>query len=342
MNYDTKTGEIQMKKRNSKILKTSIFSILLVASILVEIFFIVNYPMEIMWIVIAGIIILVDIFLLISSIVKGTEVEQEKVNEEQGVQDEQDKLVEKLLEIDRSEKASYILMKKCFLDLDERLSNIEKLIVPISRDIDINQQKMEHAIIQSMEDNRKVAKVIIGRNKEHADTLMSFNDEFAEKLKFFEEKLEQIEGKVSAINTGSALLAGLSEELPEEMQEKESLVEEASETEGEIEDIEALLAGLTEELPQGENEVEEEILVGKEQLGDSDFSDSNKMISPEDFAALLSNIGGDETETIDNEEMSDIDIEPDFEIMEESEKPDFSDPNKVMSPEDIAALIAGM
>ena len=60
-------------------------------------------------------------------------------------------------------------------------------------------------------------------------------------------------------------------------------------------------------------------------------ADPNRMMSPEDIAALIANTAVEELP----------DTTPKIEE-EKPPKPDVSDPNKMMSPEDIAALIANM
>lgn len=92
-----------------------------------------------------------------------------------------------------------------------------------------------------------------------------------------------------------------------------------------------------------------------------DLSDPNKMMSPDDIAALLANIGGEigaEPEVVADEIAKDIPDEPvgepeilDTEIVSGPEEesveeaapmPDLSDPNKAMSPDEIAALFANL
>ncbi len=73
-----------------------------------------------------------------------------------------------------------------------------------------------------------------------------------------------------------------------------------------------------------------------------DLSDPNKMMSPDDIAALLANMGGDETPAAEPEPASEPEPEPEPVAEEVPPMPDLSDPNKMMSPDDIAALLANM
>jgi len=81
-----------------------------------------------------------------------------------------------------------------------------------------------------------------------------------------------------------------------------------------------------------------------------DLSDPNKMMSPDDIAALLANMGGDSAPAEEPAAEAVAEIEPEpivEEVVEEPAveappMPDLSDPNKMMSPDDIAALLANM
>lgn len=99
----------------------------------------------------------------------------------------------------------------------------------------------------------------------------------------------------------------------------------------------------TEELATEESIVEEPTLVAEESGVEepTPISDPNKMMTPEDIAALIAGAGNEE------EVLPDAIEEPEEEPEEEPSvenvaMPDLSDPNRKMSPEDIAALIANM
>ena len=327
------------KNENAEGIKKYVYFIFFVLLVLAEIFVAINYSEQFLWIVGIGVCILVDNYLLINAFMKEIKAEKEKQTKQ-------------LQNIDNSKKALYILFKRNFMELDKRMSEVEKLVLPITNELEASQKKMECAIVQSMEDNRKVAKLIIGRNKENAETLMNYNGEFAEKMRMFEEKLEQIETKFSSMGEGAfvvkqdieselkqdvarEIISGnptIEEEAVEEVAE-EPLMEEVVDPNKPMspEDIAALLesiGGGTEESPVEEvvEEVVEEPLM-------EEVVDPNKSMDSEDILALLESLSSD---------IEDTEEELGFEAMEETEIPDFSDLNKIMSPEDIAALIAHM
>ena len=126
---------------------------------------------------------------------------------------------------------------------------------------------------------------------------------------------------------------------PEPEPEIESVAESAAESAAE---------------PEAEPEIEE-------LPPEPDLSDPNKMMSPDDIAALLASINSEvaaEPEVVADEVAADIPDEPvgqpevlDTQIVSEPEQetatdaspmPDLSDPNKVMSPDEIAALFANL
>ena len=168
------------------------------------------------------------------------------------------------------------------------------------------------------------------------------------------------------------------EPLPDLMEEPESV--EAEEEPVVDTELEPLMPEEPEPLPEPEAEPEPEpkIESAAESAAESvaepeaepeieelppepDLSDPNKMMSPDDIAALLASINSEaaaEPEVVADEVAADIPDEPvgqpevlDTQIVSEPEQetatdaspmPDLSDPNKVMSPDEIAALFANL
>ena len=75
-----------------------------------------------------------------------------------------------------------------------------------------------------------------------------------------------------------------------------------------------------------------------------DLSDPNKMMSPDDIAALLANMSAESSvvaeEAAEPEPIAEPEPEPAVEEL--PPMPDLSDPNKIMSPDEIEALLASM
>ena len=89
--------------------------------------------------------------------------------------------------------------------------------------------------------------------------------------------------------------------------------------------------------------VEEPVVEEKPSM--PDLSDPNKKMSPDEIAALFANMSGDAPKEEVKEEPKPVEPEPAVEEPVAEEKPpmpDLSDPNKTMSPDEIAALFANM
>lgn len=177
-----------MKKKNNSKMIMHILSVLFILLILLELQIMINYPDEFIWFVGIGALILIDVYFLVVLSVKLKDLSQ--VDKE-----------EQFENISKSEKASYLLLKKCFQDLDERMYRLEGQIEPIGSAMAENEMIVQKGISQSVSDNKKVAKILLGRTKENIDALMSSNEELRRILEGFEEKLSELENKVS--NGGS-------------------------------------------------------------------------------------------------------------------------------------------
>ncbi len=84
----------------------------------------------------------------------------------------------------------------------------------------------------------------------------------------------------------------------------------------------------------------------EEVLSPETMDDPNKMMTPDDIAALLAGIGSNEAKVeSEPEPVVEPEPEPGVVLPELEEKPitlDESNPNKMMTPDEIAALIAGL
>lgn len=260
--------------------------------------------------------------------------------------------------IAKSEKASYIMLKKSFDEIEGSLNELRENAKFPAEEI-VNAQK-------------GIAKVIINRSKENADAIISSNDQVLERLDEVEEtqntkftslskeqrmklsdfgtqtdiKLQDLlmQLKDTELRLNQAIMSGtkvtyvpmdsapimqtVSVEEEQPVQIAETMAEEESLPVEELLPVEESIP-IEEPLP-----IEEPIPVEEPM---PDMSDPNKMMSPDDIAALFANMAGDtdseEKDQIENEIAATEDKPP---------MPDLSDPNKVMSPEEIAALIANL
>lgn len=333
------------KEKKAK-LQITIAVLVLTVILFTEMYLMINFPKGYIPIILLAVVALVAVYVVINAIMT-INTEKEAARNEH---------FENLY---RSEKASYIMLKKSFDEIDERLSELQETSKVPAEEI-INAQK-------------GIAKVIINRSKENADAIINSNDQVLERLDEVEEtqntkftslskeqrlkltdigtqtdmklqdvlmQLKDTELRLNqAIMSGSKVVMQAPPTYAMPTVQQDNIGEEIS-----VEDLvataEDLLAG---DIFLGESETEVEPLFESaveevEQPPMPDLSDPNKVMSPDDIAALFANMA-----------VPDAPVEETAQVEEEiaatEEKPpmpDLSDPNKVMSPEEIAALIANL
>ena len=415
------------KKKDASLTVVLFSALAVVLCMMLEIYLMIFMPEMLPAIAVAGLAALGCTYLCVATLVK-------RVEKKEAEQQEQ------YASILKSEKASYLLIRKYFDEISEQLSLMEDRLAGPFQEV-ITAQKA-------------TAKVTISRNKENADALMNSNDKLLEQFFQIESKLDEISEAMSsgtgdkneelmhrqiemtnqlagqlreaklelkneilqAVNKISMTpqpvvmpmaaqpqvmmpdpLPDLTEEpeplpditeepepLPDITEEPEplpDLMEEPESVEAEEEpvvdtELEPLMPEEPELLPEpeAEPEPEPEIESAAESVAEPeaepeieelppepDLSDPNKMMSPDDIAALLASINSEaaaEPEVVADEVAADIPDEPvgqpevlDTQIVSEPEQetatdaspmPDLSDPNKVMSPDEIAALFANL
>ena len=150
-----------MDKNSEKNIRLRLNISLLVAAVLLvaDLYAMINMPHEVIVIAIITVLFLVAIYFTMDSIT--TQLADEKKRKE-----------EQYDNIFKSEKASYLLLRKTFDDLSE-------LIEKGNQSRSANVEEIIHA-------QKAVAKVSIGRSKENADALMNSNDRIMEKITMLE------------------------------------------------------------------------------------------------------------------------------------------------------------
>ena len=326
-----------MKNTNEKQSKLQIIISVLILTVILfaEMYLMINFKESYFAIIILAVVALASVYVLINAFMNLSEMKETKREEH----------FENLY---KSEKASYIMLKKSFDEIEEKLMELQESSRVPAEEI-INAQK-------------GIAKVIINRSKENADAIINSNDQVLERLDEVEEiqntkfnTLSKEQGlqlsdmgtqtdlkiqdlilqlKDAELRLNQAIMSGTKVVMPAPVTyapvEEEPI---AVETPIEVE------VPIIEETP-----VEEEIPViepepvVEELPAMPDLSDPNKAMSPDEIAALFANKSGGDAVA---EETAAIEEE----IAETEEKPpmpDLSDPNKVMSPDEIAALIANL
>ena len=149
-------------------------------------------------------------------------------------------------------------------------------------------------------------------------------------------------------------LESMFESVEEPKSEVGSIFESMGEPESELGsleefDPEPMLEPIYESEPMAEPIAESEPEVISEPVVEElppmpDLSDPNHQMSPDEIAALLANMNAESSVVAEEEAVAVTEPEPIPEpvVKEEPPMPDLSDPNKIMSPDDIEALLASM
>lgn len=320
-----------MDKNSEKNVRFRINITLLIAVVLLvaDLYAMINMPQKFIILAIITALFLVAIYFLVDSISIYLMAEKNRKEEQYD-------------SIFKSEKASYLLLRKTFDDLYE-------LIEKGNQSRKTNVEDIIHA-------QKAVAKVSIGRSKENADALMNSNDRIMEKISMLEavlsdnvpqpssetnkndsayaqnildnqnKILQQLEVLQNTLNTIGADAKIAAESAKQNFFTEERIL--AEENKIEKEEPSVMEETPIEEVPSDM----EEPSIGKEEVS-----------SPEEDLSKYDDIMVDTlTDSDDNVPVEKIPLEDETVVDDEPAMPDLSDPNKVMTPDEIAALIANL
>ena len=361
-----------MDKNSEKNVRFRINITLLIAVILLvaDLYAMINMPQKFIILAIITALFLVAIYFLVDSISIYLMAEKNRKEEQYD-------------SIFKSEKASYLLLRKTFDDLYE-------LIEKGNQSRKANVEDIIHA-------QKAVAKVSIGRSKENADALMNSNDHIMEKISMLEavlsdnvshpapetnkndsayaqnildnqnKILQQLEVLQNTLNTIGADAKIAAESAKQNFFTEERILAEENKIEKEepqvqevaVEEIPSAAGEATvmEETPieeepsvMEETPIEEEPSVMEEtpiEEVPSDMEETSigkeEVSSPEEDLSKYDDIMVDTlTDSDDNVPVEKIPLEDETVVDDEPAMPDLSDPNKVMTPDEIAALIANL
>ena len=344
-----------MDKNSEKNVRFRINITLLIAVVLLvaDLYAMINMPQKFIILAIITALFLVAIYFLVDSISIYLMAEKNRKEEQYD-------------SIFKSEKASYLLLRKTFDDLYE-------LIEKGNQSRKANVEDIIHA-------QKAVAKVSIGRSKENADALMNSNDHIMEKISMLEavlsdnvshpaletnkndsayaqnildnqnKILQQLEVLQNTLNTIGADAKIAAESAKQNFFTEERIL--AEENKIEIEEPSLMEETPIEEEPSvmDETPVEEEPSVMEEtpiEEVPSDMEETSigkeEVSSPEEDLSKYDDIMVDTlTDSDDNVPVEKIPLEDETVVDDEPAMPDLSDPNKVMTPDEIAALIANL
>ena len=362
MEKNVENVEKAPKKKGMAKVRIVFSSMLLFILFLAEIYLMLNSSAYFEGLVTVTVLLIAVLYILVTSVIQ---VNYEK---EQKIFDEFD-------DIYNSEKAAYMLMRKNFEEINERLAYLED-----------NTKTPTEEIIAAQ---KAIAKVNISRNKENTDAIMNSNDKLLERFLSFEDlittnsdkfaeqqkliidqankeilikqqeaisKLKELELSIknqilqsmNAIASGNPSAVMNLQSAASEMSSMDSFLNDESdisstedffsEEETEISSMDEILESesdlsITDDLPDTESELTSMDEFLKEEM-ESEISAEGESEEVE----LSPQIPSEESEAESEE-----DSEPAAEAEEEKPAmPDMSDPNKMMTPDDIAALLANV
>lgn len=322
-------------------------TLLLTVVLLVELYLMINYQSLYIVIIVLAFVALGGVYALVNAVMACSAEKEAKRQDH-------------LEDIIRSEKASYILVKSKFEEMEAKLAVLQASAKIPSEEI-INAQK-------------GIAKVIITRSKENADAIINSNDQVLERL---DEMIEAQNSKFTGISKDQRLkLTEMSNQTELKLQDMllqlkdmeirlnqaimqtggkvvvaaepvfeepitEVFIEKSGFEESTLEELtdEEVLEELMEQA------VVEEII---RDIAEDGVLDEFVIEGPAEegvVEALLEDIMEDGV--LDNFVLEEVVVEEpviEVPVVEEAAAPeiDLSDPNKVMSPDDIAALFASM
>ncbi len=288
----------------------------------------------------------------------------------------------------KSEKASYLLLRKTFDDLYE-------LIEKGNQSRKTNVEDIIHA-------QKAVAKVSIGRSKENADALMNSNDRIMEKISMLEavlsdnvpqpasetnkndsayaqnildnqnKILQQLEVLQNTLNTIGADAKTAAESAKQNFFTEERILAEENKIEKEepslmeeapVEEEPSMMeetpieeeSSVMEETPiEEESSVMEETPIEEEppMMEETPIEEEPSVmeetpieensVNEEDLSKYDDIMVDTLTDSDDNVPVEKIPLEDETVVDDKPAMPDLSDPNKVMTPDEIAALIANL
>ena len=333
-----------MQDKKQKKAKIQVIFLILISTlvILADFYAIINYPKEYMLIAAITVIFMICLWGVISGFFSLSALKEDRREEQYD-------------SIFKSEKASYLMLRKYFDEIEGKIEILQKESKIPTEDI-INAQK-------------GIAKVVINRNKENADAIMNSNEQLMETFEHLENKLKEsndfiiesqknviydnlkdimekqqvlsdsikdMEIRLSQAITANPIQFTANVEMPKQttdapqsapaMEEiPEPVVEEAAIAEPEpVAVIEPEPVVETPHVPEPESVVEPSP-VAEEAVADTTNSDPNRQLSADEIAALFASANAGATEP---------ESEPAEEVITEpvTEAPHVPEPEPVVEP----------
>ncbi len=351
-----------MQDKKQKKAKIQVIFLILISTlvILADFYAIINYPKEYMLIAAITVIFMICLWGVISGFFSLSALKEDRREEQYD-------------SIFKSEKASYLMLRKYFDEIEGKIEILQKESKIPTEDI-INAQK-------------GIAKVVINRNKENADAIMNSNEQLMETFEHLENKLKEsndfiIESQKNVIYDNLKDIMEKQQVLSDSIKDMEIRLSQAitanpiqftanvempkqtTDAPQSAPAMEAIPEPVVEEAAIAEPEpvaviepepVVEPSPVAEEAVADTTDSDPNRQLSADEIAALFAsaNAGATEpesepTEKVITEPVTEAPqvpepepvVEPGPAAEEAVADTTNSDPNRQLSADEIAALFA--
>lgn len=167
--------------------------ILIIVLGIFELELMVNYPQQ--WIELIGVGCLI-IFVACLIAANGNSIRKEYIK----AQSEQEKQRnEEIQNVAKAEKANYLLIKKNFADLEDKFYKQEKDSLSIANGIEVSERKLQKYMSQMIEEEKKIARISVGRSKEYSETVIKANEELKDRLAAMEKQMADMANKISVL-----------------------------------------------------------------------------------------------------------------------------------------------
>ena len=341
------------EKRLKKTKVQIIFSILVFTiAFFMEMYAMINEKDNYILISVIGVIALATLFIVVDGIIELYFYKN-------------DRREEQYQNIFKSEKASYLLQKKYFEQIEDQLVRVEKAAIVPTEEI-VNAQK-------------GIAKVIINRSRENAEALMTSNDILLERFDDFQKAVkshnEEILSKDIANQAeNTTQLKAKQQEVMLSLKDMELRLNTAiMQTQQMISSqsvpqiiqqpiMQPQMAPIVQEATVAEEAILEE--KQQESTPEIEVTDSNKKLGEDEIAALFSSLGGDTTESTEESKTEEVikeveeivaeeaikeveetvaeEVIPEEKQQESTPEMELTDSNKKLGEDEIAALFASL
>ena len=155
---------MQDKKQKKTMLQLMFMILIFMVVLLTDFYAIINYPEEYILIAVITVILLVYLWGVVNGLFTLRTLKEERREEQYD-------------SIFKSEKASYLMLKKYFEEIEEK--------------IDILQEASKVPTEAIIGAQKGIAKVVINRNRENADAIMGSNEQLLDAVERFEARLKE-------------------------------------------------------------------------------------------------------------------------------------------------------